>query len=278
MPTSPSLRASQCYGNPSAAAGPDPVAAGEFNLITSRITVRTGAEVGLLTVFNETEGLVHVLGACGAARGGRGLPVLPRAGGGFVARVLESGRSAGTPIDPRRDHSLGTPRSGARITYPYAAIRAELDREIRRCERHGRDLSCCFIDLNHFKRVNDRHGHLCGNRVLAHVGATLRDGVRVGDSIGRYGGDEFLAILPDADEAAALALGDRLRTKIFTTRPKGSDERVDTSIGVAQWWPGSTADDLLGAADAALLRAKGVGGGIVAGAGRDAAWGAATAR
>jgi diguanylate cyclase (GGDEF)-like protein len=146
-------------------------------------------------------------------------------------------------------------------------------------------MSCCFIDLDHFKGVNDRHGHLYGNRVLAQVAASLRDGVRVGDTIGRYGGDEFLAILPDADEAAACLLGERLRSKIFTTKPSGIGEALDTSIGIAEWRPGSTADDLLGAADAALLCAKDAGGGIVAGAGgvsagerRDVAWGKRAAR
>jgi diguanylate cyclase (GGDEF)-like protein len=167
----------------------------------------------------------------------------------------------------------------------FAAIRAELDREIRRSERHGRSMSCCFIDLDHFKRVNDRHGHLYGNRVLAQVAAALGVGVRAGDTIGRYGGDEFLAILPEADEEAALTLGTRLRSKIFSTKPSRIGDGVDMSIGVAEWRPGTTADDLLAAADAALLRAKEAGGGIVAGAGgvaagagRDAVWGHATGR
>ena len=149
----------------------------------------------------------------------------------------------------------------------YEAVRAELEREIRGCERHARRLSCCFIDLDHFKRVNDSHGHLYGNRVLAEVGAALREGVRIGDTIGRYGGDEFLAILPDTDEPAARALGERLRSKIFAAQAGGISESLDASIGVAQWWRGGTTDELLGAADAALLRAKDHGGGIVDGAG-----------
>jgi diguanylate cyclase (GGDEF)-like protein len=153
----------------------------------------------------------------------------------------------------------------------YAAVRAELDREIRRAERHGRSFSCCFIDLDHFKLVNDRHGHLYGNRVLAEVAAILRRGVRIGDTIGRYGGDEFLAILPDADEAAACALGERLRSEVFNARPSGVHERLDASVGVAQWRPGSTADEMLAAADGVLLRAKDGGGGIVVGAGGIAA-------
>jgi len=323
-----------------------PVATGEFSLITRRITERTEAETGLLVVAGGDDRLTHVLASCGTARGDLGRPVSSHAAGGFVGRVLESARTTGQQIDPELDTSLGIAASGAPVAFAagagirppggppgalclgfagrpsdmaltlwriesharlaslclheegtldallatarldgltgclsYAAIRAELDRELRRSERHGRPLSCCFIDLDHFKRVNDGYGHLYGNRVLAEAGAALRAGVRGGDSIGRYGGDEFLALLPDADESTALALGHRLRTKILTTKPSRTAEPLDTSIGVAVWRPGSTADELLGAADAALLRAKDGGGGIVAGAGdvaagaaRDAAW------
>jgi diguanylate cyclase (GGDEF)-like protein len=149
----------------------------------------------------------------------------------------------------------------------YTAVRAELDREIRRSERHGKPFSCCFIDLDHFKQVNDRHGHLVGNRVLAEVGAILLNGMRTGDTIARYGGDEFLAILPDAGEAAACALGERLRDRILSATPGGVGEQLDVSIGVAEWRPGTTAEEMLGAADAVLLAAKERGGGIVIGAG-----------
>ncbi|HWC85664.1 MAG TPA: sensor domain-containing diguanylate cyclase [Solirubrobacteraceae bacterium] len=324
-------RASRAYTEAAADAGAC-AAAGELSLIARRITTRTGAETGVIVVFNPSDRLLHVMGAWGTAPGGE-LPVALRAGDGFVGRVLESGRSAAEPIDPRHDPSLGVAESRAELTYAlgaairppggppgalclgfasrppdealtlwraesyarlaalclhekgtldgllaparldgltgclnYASVRAELEREIRRCERNRGQMSCCFIDLDHFKHVNDRHGHLYGNRVLAEVGEALRHGVRAGDTIGRYGGDEFLAILTDADEAAARALAERLRAKILATRPGGIGERLDTSIGVAQWEPGLTADDLLGAADAALLRAKEGGGGIVANA------------
>lgn len=334
MTVSPRERFGQPDQHQSAAPAVDPFDPGELRLITRRITVRTGAETGLLVVFDEDDRRVDVVASWSAAPTGRGLPLSHLAAGGFIGRVLESGRSAFEPIDPERDSSPGIPGSGGRLTCAagagirppggppgalclgfssrppdtaltmwqiesyarlaslcleeagtldallagtrldgltgclnYGAIRAELDREVGRSERHGRPLSCCFIDLDHFKRVNDRHGHLYGNRVLTEVGAALRDGVRVGDSIGRYGGDEFLALLPDADEGAAMALGERLRSKIFAPRSTRTEERLDTSIGVAQWRPGSTADELLGAADAALFFAKDGGGGIVVGAG-----------
>ena len=145
----------------------------------------------------------------------------------------------------------------------YAAIRSELDREIGRSARHRLALSCCFIDLDGFKRVNDRHGHPHGNAVLAEVASELREGVRIGDSIGRYGGDEFVAILPATDASAASVLAERLRCTIAVIALKDARVPLDASIGIAEWQPGTTADELLADADEALLKAKRAGGGTV---------------
>ncbi len=158
----------------------------------------------------------------------------------------------------------------------YAATRAELEREIARCARHGRTMACCFIDLDRFKLVNDRHGHPQGSRVLAEVAAVLRAGVRIGDIVGRYGGDEFIVLLPDTNRKAARTLAERLRVTICNTTVAGGHEPLDASIGLAQWRAGTSADDLLMAADEALRAAKRAGGGrvvlgddVATGAGRD---------
>jgi diguanylate cyclase (GGDEF)-like protein len=139
----------------------------------------------------------------------------------------------------------------------YGALRHELNNELGRASRHGRDLSCCFIDLDRFKLVNDHYGHLHGSRVLASVAATLDEGMRDGDRLGRYGGDEFVAVLPDTDEAAALGMAERLRERIART-----SHSLDASVGVAQWVPGTLADEMLAAADDALRTAKEDGGGV----------------
>jgi diguanylate cyclase (GGDEF)-like protein len=148
----------------------------------------------------------------------------------------------------------------------YGATRSELDREIGRSSRNGRSLACCFIDLDGFKQVNDRLGHLRGSQVLAEMGSILRSELRIGDSVGRYGGDEFLVVLPDTDGEAARAFAERLRRRICAMTKLRTHETIDASIGVAQWRAGATADDLLAAADGALLFAKRSGGGSVMGA------------
>jgi diguanylate cyclase (GGDEF)-like protein len=155
----------------------------------------------------------------------------------------------------------------------HAALRTELHRELERSTRSGRPVSCCFIDLDRFKQINDTYGHPHGSRVLAEVSTILRQGMRVGDTLGRYGGDEFVAILPDTTRRAAVALAERLRATISSTTPQGEHDPLSVSIGVAQVQPGDTADALLAAADDALLTAKGAGGGLVVGASDAAARG-----
>ena len=149
-----------------------------------------------------------------------------------------------------------THRDGLTGCLTYDGIRHELDREINRSDRGGLSLSVCFIDLDGFKRVNDIHGHLRGNQVLAEVAEILREGVRACDTVGRYGGDEFIAILPQTDECSALALAQRLRAQLACTRLRSSNQSLTASIGIAEWSPGTTSEQVLAAADSALLAAK----------------------
>jgi diguanylate cyclase (GGDEF)-like protein len=138
----------------------------------------------------------------------------------------------------------------------YAGTRHELEREINRSTRRGLALSLCFIDLDNFKRINDQHGHLHGNDVLAQVGRALRGGVRSCDSVGRFGGDEFVAILPETAETDAVRLASRLRTSIATSSLSFTDHPLAASIGVAERAEGETADALLERADQLMLLTK----------------------
>jgi diguanylate cyclase (GGDEF)-like protein len=138
----------------------------------------------------------------------------------------------------------------------YAGIRREVEKEVNRSTRGHLDLSLGFIDLDDFKRVNDKHGHLFGNEVLRGVAAVLRESVRGSDTVGRFGGDEFIVILPDTAEADAHHLGERLRGQISAISIETLGGPLTASVGIAPWSAGVSADELLARADAALLRAK----------------------
>jgi diguanylate cyclase (GGDEF)-like protein len=148
----------------------------------------------------------------------------------------------------------------------YSALRHELEREIRRSERHGLSLTCCFVDLDEFKLVNDNYGHMHGSALLVEVTNALQSMMRSEDTLGRYGGDEFVAILPETGESEGVMLAHRIRSALAApaTKPAGGD--IDASIGVAQWESGSSSAELLEAAELALRLAKQSGGGTVIGA------------
>jgi diguanylate cyclase (GGDEF)-like protein len=124
--------------------------------------------------------------------------------------------------------------------------------------RHDRPLTVAIIDIDHFKAVNDRHGHAEGDRVLAAVAHALREHLRAEDQLGRLGGEEFLAVLPDADARAANRAFDKLRANV-------AEVGVTVSIGWAAW-AGEDPDELLGRADDALYTAKARGRDCVVGA------------
>lgn len=145
------------------------------------------------------------------------------------------------------------------------AVLRQLEAESARAVRHQTALSVCMIDLDHFKAVNDSHGHLFGDRILEGVASAMKDRVRSVDALGRYGGEEFLLVLPDTDVDGARKLAEELRQAVSDLRfevPDGSGTiGVTMSIGIASAKPryqdaGRLAADLLGQADAAVYQAK----------------------
>jgi two-component system cell cycle response regulator len=127
--------------------------------------------------------------------------------------------------------------------------------------RHGRPLSIAVVDIDHFKAINDRHGHQAGDAVLVAVTGALRGHVRAEDHLGRLGGEEFLAVLPDTDAASAVAAAERMRAEVDATwvEHDGVPLRVTVSLGVATWEPEEATDLLLRRADDALYAAKAAG-------------------
>ena len=126
--------------------------------------------------------------------------------------------------------------------------------------RHGRPLSVAIVDIDHFKAVNDEFGHAAVDHVLAVVSATLRARLRAEDQLGRLGGEEFLALLPDADAGAARAAAEKLRSEVAGTRVdyEGQELSVTVSVGWAAW-EGESVEELVRRADIALYEAKGLG-------------------
>jgi two-component system, cell cycle response regulator len=146
-------------------------------------------------------------------------------------------------------------------------ILTQLGGQVSAARRHGRPFSVAMLDIDHFKAVNDRHGHAAGDHVLGEVTRTLREHLRAEDQLGRLGGEEFLALLPDAGDGAARAAAEKLRAEVAANDVmiEGRDLRVTVSVGWATW-DGETPDDLLRRADEALYEAKRAGRNRVAGA------------
>nr|MBA3852553.1 diguanylate cyclase [Chloroflexota bacterium] len=129
----------------------------------------------------------------------------------------------------------------------HGALQVRLIEEIARVRRTGGALCCLLLDLDDFKPINDQHGHLVGDQVLRQVAASLQSEFRSYDGIARFGGDEFVLVLPDTCAAEALAAGRRLQTAI-STAIDGIAELglgVTTSVGLACWEEPLTAGELL---------------------------------
>ena len=143
------------------------------------------------------------------------------------------------------------------------AVLARLDDELLRANRYRRQLSVIIIDLDHFKRLNDAHGHAAGDAVLRHVGQRLAASVRSVDVAGRYGGEEFLVVLPETGADAAASLAEKLRRVVGGAEvrlPDGELVSVTLSAGVAGGQGGVLdLDALVRDADAALYSAKALG-------------------
>ena len=138
-----------------------------------------------------------------------------------------------------------------------------LQRLIQRCRGGGEPLSLLMIDIDNFKRFNDAHGHLAGDRALNTVAHGLLNNLRPEDMVARFGGEELIALLPGTDGEEARQVAERLREAVGTTSiaadGDGDLSPLTISLGVAELQAGQSAQALVGAADAALYRAKRTG-------------------
>jgi diguanylate cyclase (GGDEF)-like protein len=135
----------------------------------------------------------------------------------------------------------------------------QLDRELRRARREGRSIGVVMTDVDHFKQINDTHGHAAGDAVLRETGQRLRAVVRDYDFIGRYGGEEFLFVLPGCNVTVAQQIAERARVSVAADPIDAGSTSVSLTISLGLAWSRTASEDadvLLQAADEALYRAK----------------------
>ena len=133
-----------------------------------------------------------------------------------------------------------------------------LQREIARAERNGRPLALIMCDVNNFKQVNDRYGHLMGDEVLGQIASILKECVRGSDHVVRYGGDEFLLILPETDHAGSLMVRSRINERVaeWDRTSRVGDVPVSVSMGMYLHVTGQTSDQDIAEADARMYLEK----------------------
>jgi diguanylate cyclase (GGDEF)-like protein len=143
--------------------------------------------------------------------------------------------------------------------YHHRYLKTRLEEEVKRAARTGATFAVLMLDIDRFKLVNDNFGHPAGDEALRVLTAVLIATCRESDVVGRYGGDEFLTILNDTDEAHALTVADRIRhdLAVAVLEFEGARIPLTASIGVAEYpRDGRTASDLIATADAALYQSK----------------------
>jgi diguanylate cyclase len=161
-------------------------------------------------------------------------------------------------LEEQRQKALIDPLTGL----PNRAAWSErLDHEISQWQQHGNTLLLAMLDLDHFKRINDNYGHLAGDKVLKIIASVLRKRLRGTDFIARFGGEEFVLLMPDTAPTAGAKLLEKLRASIEACpfHFKGEPVTITISMGLTAFKPGEHSDLVLKRADQALYRAKHAG-------------------
>lgn len=147
-----------------------------------------------------------------------------------------------------------------RLTGQWSRLKLEevAHHEIKRAERYGLPLTLTFLDIDHFKAINDQYGHEVGDSVLSGVAQTIKAHLRESDSLCRWGGEEFIILMPHTDLDQGGEMAEKLRA-LLAAAPVAEQIQVTASFGVAQWQPGQGLGELVHCADLMLYRAKKLG-------------------
>ncbi|WP_456465137.1 sensor domain-containing diguanylate cyclase [Desulfurobacterium sp.] len=139
--------------------------------------------------------------------------------------------------------------------YNRRKVLEELEKEIMRTQRYGNPLSVIIFDVDFFKEVNDTYGHLMGDKILREIAQIIKKNIRRPDIFGRYGGEEFLIILPETDITGGVKFAEKIR-KLIENHSFPIDRKITISLGVTEYRYGDTVDTILARADKALYSAK----------------------
>lgn len=147
-----------------------------------------------------------------------------------------------------------------RLTGQWSRLKLEevAHHEIKRAERYGLPLTLTFLDIDHFKAINDQYGHDVGDSVLSGVAQKIKAHLRESDSLCRWGGEEFIILMPHTDLEQGCEMAEKLRA-LLAAAPVTEQIQVTASFGVAQWQPGQGLGELVHCADLMLYRAKKLG-------------------
>jgi diguanylate cyclase (GGDEF)-like protein/PAS domain S-box-containing protein len=214
-----------------------------------------------ITVQGRPRALLHVR-AAPAADGRRAAapPTISDSQHQLARTVADSMGLAFANLELRESLREQSIRDALTGLYNRRYMEESLEREISRAERHVRTVSLVMLDIDHFKDFNDAHGHPAGDAILRDLGRILRQHIRGADIACRYGGEEFILILPEASLAATHQRAEQLRAEAARLQPELAGHTlkpITVSMGVASYpQHGATAEALLHAADLALYQAK----------------------
>lgn len=160
----------------------------------------------------------------------------------------------------QRDLQLQATHDALTEIYNHGAITEHLEAQLARAKRQNQSLIIIMVDVDHFKQVNDTYGHLAGDAVLKTIAARMKDCLREYDYIGRYGGEEFLVVLGDADYETAVKTAERLNLAVGSETVAFGDKliaaTISAGVAVAENCTELDSDKIISAADTELYKAK----------------------